>query len=63
MPEKTTPEKLLVFIPCYNCALQIGRVLAQLKGPLAQRFAEVLVLDNGSKDGTVAAAIAGKAIG
>ena len=52
------PEKLLVFIPCYNCAAQIGRVLAQLKGPLARRFAEVLVLDNGSKDGTVEAAVA-----
>ena len=58
MPEKTAPEKLLVFIPCYNCAQQIGRVLSQLKGPLAQRFAEVLVLDNGSKDGTVDAAVA-----
>ena len=57
MPE-TAPEKLLVFIPCYNCALQIGRVLAQFKGPLARRFAEVLVLDNGSKDGTMEAAIA-----
>jgi len=57
MPEKL-PEKLLVFIPCYNCAAQIGRVLAQLKGPLARRFAEVLVLDNGSKDGTVQAAVA-----
>ncbi len=58
LPEKTLPEKLLVFIPCYNCALQVGRVLAQLKGPVAKRFAEVLVLDNGSKDGTVQAAIA-----
>ncbi len=53
----TVPEKLLVFIPCYNCAAQIGRVLSQFKGPLAQRFAEILVLDNGSKDGTREAAI------
>lgn len=57
-PETTTPEKILVFIPCYNCEAQVGRVLAQLKGPLARRFAEVLVLDNGSKDGTLAAAVA-----
>jgi glycosyltransferase involved in cell wall biosynthesis len=57
MPETTKPEKLLVFIPCYNCAAQIGRVLSQLKGPLARRFAEVLVLDNGSKDGTLDAAV------
>lgn len=55
-PETTTPEKLLVFIPCYNCEAQVGRVPAQLKGPLARHFAEVLVLDNGSKDGTLAAA-------
>ena len=46
-------ERILLFIPCYNCAPQIGRVLAQLRGPAAAHFAEVLVLDNGSSDGTV----------
>jgi glycosyltransferase involved in cell wall biosynthesis len=51
-------EKILVFIPCYNCAPQIGRVLAQLKGPVASYVHEILVLDNGSRDGTVEAAIA-----
>lgn len=51
-------DKILVFIPCYNCAAQIGRVLAQFKGPIAARFFEVLVLDNGSKDGALEAAIA-----
>jgi len=50
-------DKILVFIPCYNCAAQIGRVLSQFKGPLAARFAELLVLDNGSADGTREAAI------
>ena len=49
-------DKILVFIPCYNCAPQIGRVLAQFKGPAAQRFSEILVLDNGSRDGTAEAA-------
>lgn len=51
-------ERLLVFIPCYNCARQIGRVLAQFTPEIAARFAEILVLDNGSKDGTVEAATA-----
>jgi dolichol-phosphate mannosyltransferase len=52
-------DRILVFIPCYNCAPQIGRVLAQFQGPIASRFAEILVLDNRSRDGTVEAAIAG----
>jgi len=51
-------DRILLFIPCYNCAPQIGRVLSQVNGPVASRIAEVLVLDNGSSDGTVDAAIA-----
>jgi dolichol-phosphate mannosyltransferase len=51
-------ERLLVFIPCYNCAKQIGRVLAQFTPAIAARFGELLVLDNGSTDGTVEAATA-----
>jgi dolichol-phosphate mannosyltransferase len=51
-------DKILVFIPCYNCAPQIGRVLAQVRGEVARHVAEVLVLDNGSRDGTAEAAIA-----
>jgi glycosyltransferase involved in cell wall biosynthesis len=50
-------DRILVFIPCYNCAPQIGRVLAQLKGSVAGYVEEVLVLDNGSRDGTVESAI------
>lgn len=49
-------DKILVFIPCYNCAPQIGRVLAQLRGPTAGCLDEVLILDNGSNDGTREAA-------
>ena len=49
-------DKLLVFIPCYNCAPQIGRVLAQFSEERGRHFDEILVLDNGSKDGTVEAA-------
>lgn len=51
-------DKILVFVPCYNCAPQVGRVLAQFKEPIAEFVHEVLILDNGSKDGTVEAAIA-----
>ncbi len=46
-------ERILLFIPCYNCAPQIGRVLAQLDGPVGARIAQTLVLDNGSSDGTI----------
>lgn len=51
--------RLLLFIPAYNCATQLPRVLAQLT-PEAQRlFDEVLVVDNRSTDDTLAAAEAG----
>ena len=50
-------EKLLVFIPCYNCAQQIARVLRQFDEKTASYFSEILILDNGSKDNTVASAI------
>jgi glycosyltransferase involved in cell wall biosynthesis len=49
-------ERLLVFIPCYNCEKQIPRVLRQFTPEIAARFEEILVLDNGSKDGTLQAA-------
>lgn len=54
----STDDRILVFIPAYNCAPQIGRVLAQFDAVPAGRFAEILVLDNGSKDGTQEAALA-----
>lgn len=50
-------DKILAFIPCYNCAPQIGRVLQQFTGPAAAHIHEVLVLDNGSRDGTVDQAV------
>lgn len=52
-------DKILVFVPAYNCAPQIGRVLAQFTRPAGALVDEILVLDNGSKDGTADAAIAG----
>lgn len=51
-------DRILVFIPCYNCALQIPRVLAQFNSVAARYVETILVLDNGSKDGTREAAIA-----
>jgi len=40
----------LLFVPMYNCERQIGRVLAQVTEHLANRIAEVFVVDNGSTD-------------
>ena len=54
-------DRILVFVPCYNCAPQIGRVLRQFRGPAAALVAEVLVLDNCSRDDTVEAARAAAA--
>lgn len=51
-------EKILVFITCYNCAPQIPRVLAQFRPEYSDLFAEILVLDNRSADGTREAAMA-----
>lgn len=48
---------ILVFIPMYNCARQIPRVLAQLKDPqLAGLIDGVVCVDNRSTDGTGEAA-------
>ncbi|WP_250523098.1 MULTISPECIES: glycosyltransferase family 2 protein [unclassified Caballeronia] len=53
-------EDILVFIPAYNCARQIGRTLLQLKGCEAL-FREVIVVDNRSTDNTVDVAISAAA--
>ncbi|MDB5379828.1 MAG: glycosyltransferase family 2 protein [Rubritepida sp.] len=50
-------DRILVFVPAYNCAPQIGRVLAQFAAVPAGVFEEVLVLDNRSRDGTAEAAL------
>lgn len=49
-------DKILVFIPCYNCTAQIGRVIAQFAGNPIAGVSEILVVDNGSTDGTPDAA-------
>ena len=50
--------RVLVFIPAYRCADQIGRVVAQLTGPIRPHVAEVVVVDNRSPDDTLERAIA-----
>lgn len=48
--------RVLVFIPAYRCEAQIGRVLNQLKGEVRDWVSSVLIVDNQSPDGTIAAA-------
>jgi glycosyltransferase involved in cell wall biosynthesis len=49
-------DRILVFIPMYNCERQIPRVLARFSEDVQRLFTEIIVVDNGSKDGSVAAA-------
>ena len=45
-------NRILLFIPAYNCALQIGRVIGQLSDEVQSLLTDVLVVDNRSTDGT-----------
>ena len=45
-------EKMLLFIPGYNCEKQIVRVLKQLDGSVIHYFTEVIVVNNRSTDNT-----------
>lgn len=51
-------SRLLVFVPMYNCAQQITRVIRRITGPVLAYIDEVVVIDNGSSDGSVASAAA-----
>lgn len=52
--------RILVFVPMYNCALQIPRVIKQLTNPRVAKLIDGLVcIDNRSTDQTAAAAAAG----
>ena len=44
-------DKILLFIPMYNCEKQIVRVLAQLRGEAASYLSQVIVVNNRSTDG------------
>lgn len=52
--------QVLIAIPAYRCEKQITRVLDEIDDTLANRVAEIAVIDNGSPDGTVEAALAYK---
>src|SRR5204863_8308375 len=58
-PAHTMTDRILVFIPCYNCERQIGRVLRQFRAIPAGTFAEILVVDNRSRDRTASVATQG----
>lgn len=45
-------EKILLFIPSYNCEKQITRVLGQLDNEIMQYITEVIVVNNQSTDET-----------
>jgi glycosyltransferase involved in cell wall biosynthesis len=49
-------DKILVFIPMYNCERQISRVLAQFTPDINNYFTEILVVDNISQDNSVTVA-------
>ena len=44
-------DRILLFIPMYNCEKQIVRVLAQLRGEAASYLSQVIVVNNRSTDG------------
>ncbi len=46
----SSPGRVLVFVPMYNCEKQIPRVLAQFTPEVARQFARVMVIDNRSTD-------------
>lgn len=55
-------ERILCFIPMYNCEKQIGRVLARFPADAANYIHQLLVVDNGSKDAGVERAKEGLAV-
>lgn len=46
-------KTIMLFIPAYTCAPQIKRVLASLTPEISSRFAEIVVIENRSKDDTL----------
>ena len=44
-------DKILLFIPMYNCEKQIVRVLSQLDAQVCSFLSEVIIVNNRSTDG------------
>ena len=55
-------QKIMVFIPMYNCEKQITRVLENFNTEIQQLFCEVVVIDNRSNDNSVDSARSALAI-
>ena len=49
-------DKILVFIPVYNCEKQISRVLSQFESEVYKYIDEIIIVNNLSTDNTVGAA-------
>ncbi len=49
-------DKILLFIPAYNCEKQLPRVLAQLDNSVMRFITEIIIINNLSTDHTVQAA-------
>ena len=56
MENKLPKEKILVFIPMYNCESQIPNVLKRFGTDKSELFRQILIVDNRSKDNSLEAA-------
>jgi glycosyltransferase involved in cell wall biosynthesis len=52
-----TKDRILVFIPAYNCERQLPRVLAQFTPELQALFSKLIIVNNRSTDATENAAL------
>lgn len=50
-------DKILVFVPMYNCEKQIVRVMDQFRGEISKYISEVLIVNNRSTDNGESAVI------
>lgn len=50
-------NRIMIFIPTYNCEKQIARVVAKFDPTMAAFIDEVVIIDNGSQDKTIAVAM------
>ena len=46
-------NKILLFIPCFNCEKQIHRVLDSLNSEIFKLVNEIILIDNRSNDNTL----------
>ena len=46
-------DKILLFVPCYNCSSHITNTLDDIKKNIYEMVDEVILVDNGSSDNTI----------